>query len=231
MSQGNAKHETGTTLGSHPQLYPFILEHIGETPVQKRLRDDIAKEARSVMMGAPDEAQFLAWLCRLIGARKVLEVGVFRGSTTLAIALALPKDGQIVGLDICEDFATLGKKAWSESGVSNKVDFRVGPAAEIMQDMIVGSEKAANTFDLAFIDADKCNYDTYYELCLQLVRVGGVIAVDNVLWGGSVIQPIQTGDVDTATIVALDEKIKKDSRVEAVMLPIADGCYLVRRIV
>eukprot|EP00981_Chlorochromonas_danica_P010942 scaffold3553_cov180-Ochromonas_danica.AAC.9 len=223
-----AKHETGTTLGNYPELYPYVLDHIGETSVQIHLRDEIVKHERSRMMGAPDEAQFLGWLGAVLDVKKVIEVGVFRGSTTLALALNLPHDAKIIGLDISEEFATLGKAAWKEAGVEHKIDFRVGSAVDSMDAMIAAGE--AGSYDLVFIDADKSSYDAYYEKSLILLRPGGIIAVDNVLWGGSVIQPPAADDADTAAIITLNEKIKHDSRVKSVLLPIADGCYLARKL-
>lgn len=225
----SAKHHRGTTLGEHPKLYPYVLEHIGENAIQAKLHEDIAKEERPQMMGAPDEAQFLAWLCALIGAKRVVEVGVFRGSTTLAIAQAIPADGKVIGLDINADYAGLGQVAWKEAGVADKVDFRVGKAAELMEGLLQ-NEGMEGTVDLVFIDADKVSYDTYYELSLRLLKKGGIVAVDNVLWGGTVLDAPEAMDDDTKTIVGLNKKIRSDSRVSAVMLPIADGCYLARKL-
>ncbi|RYG65132.1 SAM-dependent methyltransferase, partial [archaeon] len=147
---------------------------------------------------------------------------------TLALALATSADTRIVGLDVSEDFAALGKGVWRESGVDHKIDFRVGPAVDSLDAMIASGE--AGTYDLVFIDADKSSYELYYERSLVLLRPGGVIAVDNVLWSGLVVQPLKESDKDTETIVRLNEQIRQDSRVKAVMLPVADGCYLVRKL-
>lgn len=227
MSLGAAKHERGTTLGSNPQLYPYVMEHISETPPQVELRNEIVKKERSNMMGSPDEAQFLGWLAATLNARRILEVGVFRGSTTLALALMTHPDCKIVGLDVSEEFAELGKEAWAKAGVANKIDLRIAPAIETM-DKLIAAE--AGTYDLAFIDADKVSYIAYYEKCLELLRVGGVIAVDNVLWSGEVILPAEKLDEHAKTIVTLNELIKNDRRVSAVLLPVADGCYMVRKL-
>jgi predicted O-methyltransferase YrrM len=224
----SAKHQVGTTLGQHPDLYPYVLDHIDETPIQRELRDNITAMDRSVMMGAPDEAQFLAWLASTINAKHVIEVGVFRGSTTLALALALPADGKVVGLDVSDEFATVGKQAWAKAGVSHKIDFRVGPAIEALNAMLHAEE--AGKYDLAFIDADKQGYDLYYEACLKLLRPGGVIAIDNVLWDGRVNKPIADDDSSTRALVEIATKVRGDFRVKAVMLPIADGCYLARKL-
>jgi predicted O-methyltransferase YrrM len=227
MDNQGAKFERPSTLGAFPQLYPYVMEHINETPVQRRLRVSAATAERSQMMGAPDEAQFFQWLLQLIGAKRVIEVGVFRGSTTLAMALGLPEDGKVVGFDISEEYARMGKEAWKEANVENKIDFRVGPAKEGLEHLLAAGE--AGTYDFAFIDADKENYPEYYELALQLVRRGGVIAVDNVLWGGLVLDPVEAQESHTRAITLLNERIKSDSRVAAVMLPVADGCYLARK--
>eukprot|EP01031_Cornospumella_fuschlensis_P040594 gene40594-49493_t len=140
MSQGTAKHETGTTLGKYPELYPYVLDHIDEQTAQKELREKIVQQERSIMMGAPDEAQFLAWFAATTNAKKIIEIGVFRGSTTLALALATSADTKIVGLDVSEDFAALGKAAWRENGVDHKIDFRVGPAVDSLDALIANGE-------------------------------------------------------------------------------------------
>jgi predicted O-methyltransferase YrrM len=227
MSLGDAKHEHGTTLGKFPQLYPYVIDHINEIPLQRTLRNDIATRERSRMMGSPDEAQFLGWLAALVGAKKVVEVGVFRGSTTLALALAMGPGAKIYGLDVSEEFAELGKEAWAAAGVTDRIDFRVGSADATMTQLL---ETEAGQIDLIFIDADKTGYDTYYELGLKLLRPNGVIVVDNVLWDGSVVAPEASWDESTRTIATLNEKIKSDSRVHAVLLPIADGAYMVRKL-
>lgn len=222
-----SKHEQAPTLGRYPQLYPYVLQHIGETPLQSQLRDKVARLDRSIMMGAPDESQFLAWLVRTMNLNNILEVGVFRGTTSLSLALALKDNGgkgRLVGLDICSEFAEVGQEAWKQAGVDHLIDFRVGPAVESLDKLL--AEGNAGKFDLAFIDADKVNYPIYYEKCLQLIRRGGIIAVDNVLWGGSVIAPADKHDADTKAIVGLTKHIREDKRVNATMVPMADGVYL-----
>jgi len=222
-----AKHEAGTTLGSYPQLYPYVLEHINEQPIQTTLRESVSTMSEAVMMGAPDEAQFFAWLIRLHGVKKAVEIGVFRGTTTLAIALALPADGKVIALDVSDEYALPGKAAWAEAGVAHKIDFRVGPAVSSLEAMLRNGER--ETVDFVFIDADKEKYDQYYEFALSLLKPGGVVAVDNVLRAGTVILPPSQQNPGTKAIVFLNEKIKHDKRVDAVMLPVADGCYLVRK--
>jgi predicted O-methyltransferase YrrM len=226
MTDSIQKHHEGTTLGRYPILYPYVMKHMDDSDAQRALRDQIDKESEARMSGAPDEAAFFGWLIGLTGAKKVLEVGVFRGATTLAMALALPADGKVVGLDVSEEFVATGKTAWTAAGVAGKIDLRIAPATESMERLL--QEGAADTFDLCFIDADKENYEAYYEFALKLVKVGGIIAVDNVLWGGRVLNPQASSD---RAIVAINEKIRTDKRVHATMLPIADGVYMVRRVV
>lgn len=214
------------TLGFHPELYEYILEHIGETPLQTKLRESVSEKPGAIMMGAADETQFLAWLCQLIGAKKVFEVGVYRGTTTLALALALPEDGKVVGLDLHKD-GVVGEteNAWKEAGVFDKIDLRIGPAVDSLKKMIDDGEEG--TYDLCFIDADKINIEAYYESALKLIRKGGVIAVDNTLWEGYAAKPETRADF---AINRLNEQIKKDPRVKATMLAVADGCYLCRKL-
>jgi len=223
------KHLAAPTLGRHPELYPYVMNHINDTDVQKALRHRVEVESEAEMSGAPDEAAFFAWLLRLRGAKKVLEVGVFRGATTLAMALALPADGKVVGLDVSEEFVATGREAWATAGVTDKIDLRIAPAVESMERLL--AEGAADTFDFAFIDADKANYGAYYELALKLVRVGGVIAIDNVLWSGRFLQGHPDAETDDSKAIALlNEKVRTDRRVNATMLPVADGVYLCTRL-
>lgn len=221
-----AKYLAGTTLGNFPQMYPYVLQHINEAPVEVKLREQAMASEEAIMLGAPDEAAFFRWLLPTIGAKKAIEVGTFRGTTTLALALSLPEDGKVVALDVSEEWAQLGVAAWKEANVAHKVDFRVGPATDSMTKLLL-EENAAETFDFVFIDADKVNYDSYYELALRLLKRNGVIAVDNCLWGGQVLAP--QSDCSKA-IVTLNEKIRCDKRVHATMIPIADGVYLVRKL-
>ena len=222
----STKHECGQTLGQFPHLYPYVMEHINDTDADKALRAKIEKSTRAGMMGAPDEAAFLAWLCGLIGAKKVIEVGVFRGSTTLALARAIPSDGKVVGLDVSAEYTADGMQAWVEAGVASKIDLRIAPATESLRKM-VETDGEQGTYDLAFIDADKEPYDEYYEQCLKLLRVGGIVAVDNVLWHGAVLTD---EDPASTAIRNLNKKISMDPRVHATLLPIADGVYMCRKL-
>ena len=181
------------------------------------------------MSGSPDEGVFFKWFLPIINAKKVIEVGVFRGATTLNLALALPEDGKVVGLDVSAEYAATGQKYWEKAGVAKKIDFRLGDANAELDKLIANGEEG--TFDFSFIDADKVNYPQYYEKSLKLLRKGGVIAVDNCLWGGGVVeQEWIEKDKDTRTLAELNTFIKNDKRVEAVMLPIADGIYFARKL-
>jgi predicted O-methyltransferase YrrM len=197
-----------------------------ETAVQRRLREDTAKVPRAGMQSGPDQAQFMGFLIKTIGARRALEIGVFRGYSALAVAAALPADGTLVACDVSEEWTRAARTYWREAGVDSRIDLRLAPALETLDKLI--AEGQADSFDFAFIDADKSNYDSYYERCLVLVRRGGVIALDNVLWGGAVVDA-KDNDADTMALRALNKKIRDDSRVDMCLLPIGDGVGLVRR--
>jgi predicted O-methyltransferase YrrM len=156
-----------------------------ESDVQKRLRDETEERTgnRSVMVSSPEQQQFIQLLLKLYGAKKCLEVGTFTGYSALCVALAIPEDGKIITCDVSEEWASIGKPYWQEAGVDRKIDLRLGPGTETLDELL---KTEAGTFDYAFIDADKVNYDEYYERCLKLVRKGGLIAIDNVLWSGKV---------------------------------------------
>lgn len=174
------------------------------------------------MMVPPEQAHFLGFLAELVGARRVLEVGTFTGYSTLAIAEALPADGVVVTLDVSEPWTSVGRPFWDAAGVADKIDLRLGPAAATL-DALAGQE-----FDFAFIDADKPNYDLYYERALALLRPGGLLCVDNVLWNGAVIDD-QCADAETEALRALNAKVHADPRVSLSMLPVGDGLTLVRK--
>ncbi len=170
------------------------------------------------MQISAEQGQFLALLVTLLGARRVLEIGTFTGYSALVMALALPSDGQLVTLDMNRQTTDLARQFWNRAGVSERIESRLGPA-------LTSLEGLEGPFDLAFIDADKTNYDAYYERALDLLRPGGVVVVDNVLWGGQVLDP-QYQDADTVAIRELNQKLHHDSRVELSMLPLADGITL-----
>ncbi len=206
------------------------IHHIGtrEHPVLAQCREETAALGpQAIMQISAEQGAFMAMLVRLIEARQTLEIGTFTGYSALAIALALPHDGRLIACDIDPDRMKMASRYWQEAGVADKIDAKIGPAVDTLQTLI--DEEAGKTmFDFAFIDADKTNYDSYYEYCLKLVRAGGLIAIDNVLWSGSVIDPDDTSD-DTVAIRLLNNKIAEDERVDIALVPIGDGVTLCRK--
>ena len=194
-----------------------------ETETQRELRAVTQAGQRDAgMQIGPDQGQVMAFLVRLIGARRALEIGTFTGYSALSVAAALPADGQLIACDVSEEYTSVGRPFWNKAGVTPRIDLRIGPALRTLEALEARGEK----FDFAFIDADKPNYDAYYELCLKLVRRRGLIAIDNVLWSGAVADPAKTS-ADTKTLRALNRKIQADTRVEMCMLAIGDGLTLV----
>ena len=196
------------------------------TPVQDRLRQETQALPQAGMQIGPDQGLFLGLLVRMLDARRVVEVGTFTGYSALAMAMALPPDGRIVCCDISEEYTAIARRYWKEAGVADRIDLRLGPATETLARLLATEGPASQ--DLAFIDADKSSYDAYYEACLQLIRPGGIIAIDNVLWSGKVADPA-VKDRDTAALRALNLKIRDDRRVDAVVLTVGDGLTLARR--
>jgi predicted O-methyltransferase YrrM len=187
------------------------------------LREETANHPWAGMQISPEQGQLMALLVRLLGARKTLEVGVFTGYSAMVVAKALGPKGKVVALDINEEFTAIARRHWAKAGIADRIDLRLRPATDSLKALAAGGE--SDTFDFAFIDADKANYDAYYEYALQLVRRGGLIAIDNVLWQGKVIDSTDQ-TVDTVAIRAVNQKIHDDSRVEASMVPIGDGLTL-----
>jgi predicted O-methyltransferase YrrM len=194
-----------------------------EPEVLRRLRDETARMAEAQMQISPEQGQLMALLVQLSGAEKALEVGVFTGYSSLCVALALPPAGRVVACDVSEEWTRVARRYWAEAGVAGKITLRLGPALDTLDGLLRDGQ--ADTFDFAFIDADKGNYENYYERSLQLVRAGGLIAIDNVLWSGRVADPSET-DTDTVAIRALNERLLRDERVTLSMLPVADGLTL-----
>jgi predicted O-methyltransferase YrrM len=197
-----------------------------ETPLQRRLRAETAVLPEARMQIGPDQGALLALLIHLIGARRALEVGTFTGYSALAVASALPPDGRLVACDVSEKWTAIGRRYWEEAGVADRIDLRLGPAVDTLAGLL--REGAAGSFDFAFIDADKESYDAYYEACLRLVRPGGLLAIDNVLWFGAVVDPSAV-DAETEAIRALNRKVRDDGRVEACLLTVGDGVMLARK--
>ncbi len=215
------------TLGLSAPLYEYLLRvSLREPDVLRRLREETATMARAGMQIAPDQGQFMALLVELIGARRTLEVGVFTGYSSLCVALALPPEGRIVACDRNEEWTAVARRYWREAGVADKIDLRLGPALDTLDALIEAGE--TGRFDFAFIDADKTEYADYYERILVLLRPGGLVAVDNVLWFGAVADP-DKDDEDTTALRAFNEKLRDDERVSLSLLPLADGLTLARK--
>jgi predicted O-methyltransferase YrrM len=209
------------------QVQAYVLAHgVREPAILARLREDTARHPRAQMQIAPEQGAVLRFLVEVLDARRCLEIGTFTGYSSLAVALAMPDDGTIVCCDVSEEYTQVARRFWAQAGVAHKTDLRIAPAVDTLDGLIAGG--AAGTFDLAFIDADKQGYPDYWERCVALVRPGGVIAVDNVLWSGDVADPSVT-DRDTVALRRVNEIIDADERVTPVMLAIADGMTLARR--
>ncbi len=215
------------TLDLNDELYRYLL-HVGvrEPQVLMELREATEAEEMSIMRSAPEQGQFMALLLKLMGASRVLEIGTFTGYATLWMALALPRDGEIVTCDVSERWTFIAHRFWEQAGVQNRIHLHLRPALETLEELLENG--AASSFDFAFIDADKENYAAYFEACLQLVRPGGLIAVDNTLWGGSVVDE-SNHEASTEAIRAFNEKLRDDPRFDLSMLPIADGLSLVMK--
>ena len=205
-----------------------LLDYIGrvtlrEPEILRRLREETSRHPHGVMQISAEEGQLMALLVHLLSARKTLEIGVFTGYSSLAVALALPDDGRIIACDVSEEWTSIARRYWREAGVERKIDLRLGPALKTLDDLIAQGQ--GGRFDFAFIDADKGNYANYFERALVLIRSGGLIAIDNVLWDGKVIDP-SVNDEDTRAIRAINESLHHDERVWISMLPIRDGLTL-----
>ncbi len=206
------------------ELAEYILKvSLRENPILNQLRIETSKHPLARMQIAPEQGQLMALLVKLMQASKILEIGVFTGYSSLCMALALPPDGNIVACDKSEEFTDIAKRYWKEAGVENKIELKIAPALQTLDEFI----KAGKTefFDMAFIDADKSNYLAYYEKCLQLVRKGGLIMVDNVLWRGDILNS-ETQDKNSQYIQAFNQKLAEDQNIDLVVLPIADGLTL-----
>ncbi len=211
-----------------PDLYEYILSTtLRDDPLLSDLREETARMSEGRMQISADQGQFMAMLVKLIRATRAIEVGVFTGYSSLCVARSLPTDGLLVACDISVEYTDIARRYWERAGVTDKIDLRIGPATETLDAMI--SQGEAGTFDFAFIDADKGNYPGYYDRCLQLLRSGGLMLVDNALWGGHVADTERT-DAVTATLRALNGRAARDPRVEVSLLPIGDGVLLARKV-
>ncbi|MEM1256759.1 MAG: class I SAM-dependent methyltransferase [Cyanobacteria bacterium P01_H01_bin.21] len=206
------------------QLYDYVLSvSLREPDILTQLRQETDQYPEGDMQVSPDQGQFMALLLRLMGAKKVLEIGTFTGYSALWMALALPADGTLITCDIEEEDTVIAQRYWQAAGVADKIDLRLAPALNTLQNLI--STGQSGTFDFVFIDADKTSYREYYEKSLELLRPGGLIAIDNVLWGGAVANLDETDD-DTVALRSLNKFLHQDERIELSMLPIADGLTL-----
>jgi predicted O-methyltransferase YrrM len=218
---------TRKTLPLTDRLHEYLLaSSLREHPALAQLRDETSRLPGADMQIAPEQGQLMAFLVELIGARRVLEIGCFAGYSALAMALALPPDGRLVTLEVNAEPIEIGRRAWRAAGVTDRIEVRLGLAADHLDRLL--REGAAGTFDLAFIDADKKSYDLYYERALALVRPGGVILLDNVLWGGAVADPADH-ERQTETLRALNAKLHRDERITLSLLPLGDGLTLARK--
>src|ERR687885_3046578 len=199
------------TLGLDNQLYDYLLSvSLREPDILRQLREETARYPMARMQIAPEQGQFMALLVQLLGATKTLEVGVFTGYSSLCVALALPPNGKIVACDVSEEYTAIARRYWEAAGVADKIDLRLAPALETLDELLAAGQ--AESFDFAFIDADKGNYEGYYERSLQLIRPGGLIAIDNVLWSGRVADP-QVHDSSTQALRAFNNKLYQDEGV------------------
>ena len=212
-------------------LTPALLEYIEsvslrESDALRRLREETRRQPFGMMQIDPEQGQFMALLARLVGARRCLEIGTFTGYSALWIALALPPDGHIIACDIDARMAAIAERHWQEAGVADKIQLRLGPALTTLDALL--REGGERSFDFAFIDADKENYGHYYERVLRLLRPGGVVVIDNVLWGGSVAER-SARDPATVALRTLNRKLHTDARIDLSLLPIADGVTIARK--
>jgi len=208
-------------------LHEYLLANsLREPPILARLRDETAKLPMANMQIGPEQGQFMRLLVELIGARRTIEVGTFTGYSALSVAMALPKDGKLIACDISEDYTAIARRYWAEAGLAERIDLRLAPALETLDGLL--AKGGAGAYDFAFIDADKEGYDGYYERCLSLLRPGGLVAIDNVLWDGSVADESDQSP-DTRAIRALNAKVHRDDRVSISLIPIGDGLMLARK--
>jgi predicted O-methyltransferase YrrM len=209
------------------ELYDYMLSvSLRESGLQRRLREETAANPMSRMQISPEQGQFMALLVRLIGARRCIEVGVFTGYSSLAVALALPADGRIIACDVSEKWTAVARRYWAEAGVEQKIDLRLAPGLATLDSLLTAGGRGG--FDFAFIDADKTNYLGYYERALELLRPGGLVAVDNTLWSGRVADPLDV-DEDTVALRHFNERLHRDDRVDLSLLPVGDGLTLARK--
>ena len=214
----------GRAISMTDTLYKYLLEHsLRDHPVLRELREETAKLPQAVMQIGADQGQFLALLARLVGAKRCIEIGVFTGYSSLAVAMALPDEGSILALDVNEEWTSIARRYWKKAGVDHKIELRLGKAMSTLDTLI--AQREAGRYDMAFIDADKGGYLGYYERCLELVRRGGLIVIDNTLWSGRVADPANK-DLDTIALRAFNDALHHDERIDLALLPVGDGVTL-----
>ena len=214
------------TIKMTPELYDYLIARgVREHDVLKKLRTRTAELAERNMQISSDQGAFMAMLTKLMNATHVLEVGTFTGYSALAVAMALPEGGTLTACDVSEEWTSIGQEFWKEAGVDDRINLNIAPALDTLDKLL--EEGKQGHYDLAFVDADKTNYKNYYERLLKLVRQGGAILFDNVLWGGSIIDESNQDD-STVALRELNDMLHKDERIELVMLPIADGLTIAR---
>jgi caffeoyl-CoA O-methyltransferase len=214
------------SLDLDDRLYDYLLKTgVRESELLKELRAETSKLSSAGMQIGPDQGAFMHLLAGVIGARRALEIGTFTGYSSLCVASALPADGKLICCDVSEEYTSIARNYWRRAGLESKIELRLGPAVATLDALI---EAKVPEFDFVFIDADKTNYSNYYERALKLLRTGGLIAIDNVLWGGNVADPADN-DEDTVAIRALNDKVRADERVTLSMIPLGDGLTLARK--
>ena len=215
------------TIPMTDALYDYLLGvSLREPKLLARLREETAKLPEARMQISPEQGQFMQLLVKLMGARRCIEVGVFTGYSSLAVALALPADGHILACDVSEEFTAVARRYWKEAGVERKIELKLAPALETLDARLRAGE--AGHYDFAFIDADKANYPAYYERILKLLKPGGLLSVDNTLWSGRVLDPADQSE-DTKAIRAFNQSLHQDERVDVSLLPVGDGLTLLRK--
>lgn len=216
-----------TSIGLPPELADYLVDRgVREPAILARLREETSSIPEHDMQIAPEQGAFLAMLVRLIDARRCLELGTFTGYSSLAVALALPPEGRLVCCDISDEWTSVARRYWSEAGLADRVELRLGPALRSLDELLESG--AAGTFDFAFVDASKREYPDYHERILRLLRTGGLVVYDNVFWDGAVLDP-SDDDPDTVGVRRLNDRLATDERVDISMLPVADGLTLARK--
>ena len=215
------------TVNLDDRLYSYLLDHsLREDALLRRLREETARLPMSMMQISPEQGQFMNLLTEIVGARRVIEVGTFTGYSSICIARALPANGHLTCCDVSDEYTDIARRYWREAGLTDRITLKLAPALQTLDGLIAAGEDGQ--YDLAFIDADKSNYDNYFERILRLLRQGGLVLIDNVLWGGAVADSA-VDDADTAAIRHLNDKLHRDERISLSLVPIGDGLTLARK--